>query len=96
MSPGRISLTPIADIAALTVRGKVPINDGILPLFSASALPCESVMTTAKSLASVESVENEVLTISFAASSAIDRTRVQNTSKTVSYTHLTLPTKRIV
>jgi hypothetical protein len=65
------------------VRGRVPMNDGMLPLFSASERPAVSVTTTAKSLASVDSVENEVRTISFAASSAIERTRVQNTSRKI-------------
>ncbi|MNN27570.1 hypothetical protein D3C81_1411090 [compost metagenome] len=81
MSPGRMLSAPICAMAARTVRGSVPMNEGMLPLFSASAHPAESVTTTAKSLASVERVEKEVRTMSLAASFTTARTRVQNTSR---------------
>ena len=80
-SPGRMRSAPICASACRTVRGRVPMKDGMLPLFSASARPAVSVTTTAKSFASVDSVEKDVRTISLAASSAMERTRVQNTSR---------------
>ena len=56
------------------------MNDGMLPLFCARAWPRASVRMHAKSFASFESVENDVRTIAFAASSTIEISRVQNTS----------------
>src|ERR1041384_2851237 len=48
------------------------MKDGMLPVFCASEFPASSVSTQAKSLASFDSVENAVRTITFAASSTIE------------------------
>ncbi len=52
----------------------------MLPVFCATERPRASVKTQAKSLASLDSVENEVRTIAFAASSTIEISRDQMTS----------------
>ena len=82
-SPGRMPSAPIAARKWRTVAGSVPMNDGMLPVFWASARPRASVSTQAKSLASLESVENEVRTMAFAASSTIEMSRVQSTSSVI-------------
>jgi hypothetical protein len=56
------------------------MNEGIEPLFWASAAPRASVSTQAKSLASLDSVENEVRTMALAASSTTEMMRVHSTS----------------
>ena len=55
----------------------------MLPEFWASANPRASVSTQAKSLASLESVENEVRTMAFAASSTTEMIRVHSTSSVI-------------
>ena len=79
-SPGRIRSAPISRRKWRTVAGSVPMKDGMLPLFWASAYPRASVSMQAKSLASLESVENEVRTIALAASSTTEMMRVHRTS----------------
>ena len=57
------------------------MNEGMEPVFWASAPPRASVSMHAKSFASFESVENDVRTMAFAASSTIEIRRVQRTSR---------------
>jgi hypothetical protein len=80
-SPGLIPSGPIAWRKWRTVAGKVAMKDGMLPVFWASAPPRASVRTQAKSFASLDSVENDVRTIAFAASSTTEMMRVQSTSR---------------
>src|SRR5215468_6601059 len=63
-----------------TVAGRVPMKEGMLSEFWASANPRASVRTHAKSLASFESVEKEVRTMALAASSTTEMMRVHSTS----------------
>ena len=56
------------------------MNDGMLPVFWARAWPRASVSTQAKSLASLDSVENDVRTMALAASSTTEMRRVHRTS----------------
>src|SRR5262249_14039378 len=79
-SPGRKPSRPNAFRKWRTVAGRQPMNEGMLPEFWASANPRESVSTHAKSLASFESVENDVLTMALAASSTTEMRRVHSTS----------------
>ena len=60
-----------------TVSGRVPMNDGMLIVDWASDRPRSSVSTTAKSLASLTRVENEVRRKVAAASSTIEMRRAQ-------------------
>src|SRR5215813_14172113 len=78
-SPGRRSL-PNSRRKCRTVAGKVPMKEGMLPEFWASAKPRASVRTHAKSLASFESVEKEVRTMALAASSTTEMMHVHSTS----------------
>src|SRR5262245_32763977 len=80
-SPGRSPSAPISRRKWRTVAGSVPMNDGMLPVFWARAWPRASVRTQAKSLASLDSVENEVRTIALAASSTTEIRRVHRTSR---------------
>ena len=80
-SPGRQAVPPISRRKWRTVAGRVAMNDGMLPVFWASAPPRASVRMQAKSLASLDSVENEVRTMALAASSTIEMMRVQSTSR---------------
>ena len=80
-SPGRIPSAPMSRRKWRTVAGSVPMNDGMLPVFWARAWPRASVSTQAKSLASLDSVENEVRTMALAASSTTEMRRVHRTSR---------------
>ena len=82
-SPGRMCSAPIPLRKWRTVAGSVPMKDGMLPEFCASAKPRASVSTQAKSLASFDSVENEVRTMAFAASSTTEMIRVHSTSSVI-------------
>ena len=82
-SPGRMCWAPIPFRKCRTVAGRVPMKDGMLPEFWASANPRASVSTHAKSLASLDSVENEVRTMAFAASSTTEMIRVHSTSSVI-------------
>ena len=79
-SPGRMVSAPSSRMKWRTVAGRQPMNDGMLPLFWANAAPPASVSTQAKSLASLESVENDVRTMALAASSTTEMMRVHRTS----------------
>src|SRR5262245_35739419 len=95
MSPGCIRSGPISRRKWRTVAGRVPMNDGMLPLFCASAPPRASVSMHAKSLASLDSVENDVRTMALAASSTTEMMRVHSTSSvTASSLALTLRSSR--
>src|SRR2546427_3555993 len=82
-SPGRIAAAPIARRKWRTVAGRVPMNEGMLPVFCASEQPRASVSMQAKSFASFESVENDVRTIALAASSTTEMSRVQSPSSVI-------------
>jgi len=79
-SPGRMLSAPSSRMKCRTVAGRQPMNDGMLPLFWASAYPRASVSTQAKSFASLDSVENDVRTMALAASSTTEMMRVHRTS----------------
>ena len=79
-SPGFMPSAPNSPRKWRTVAGSVPMKDGMLPEFWASAKPRASVSTQAKSLASLESVEKDVRTMALAASSTTEMSRVQSTS----------------
>ena len=64
-----------------TVRGRVLMNDGILSVAWAMERPFASVSTHEKSWDSRTTVENEVRTRAAAASSAMEMSRVQRTSR---------------
>src|SRR5262249_467443 len=80
-SPGRRPSAPIAARKWRTVAGRVAMNEGMLPVFWARAPPRASVSTQRKSLASFDSVENDVRTMALAASPTTEITRVHSTSR---------------
>src|SRR5713101_1063591 len=67
------------------------MNDGMLPLFCARAWPRASVRMHAKSLASFESVENDVRTMALAASSTMEIARVHSTSSVTASSRRLIP-----
>src|SRR5438105_4720805 len=91
MSPARSVSGGNSCMKCLTVRGRQPINDGMLACDCDSELPIASVRTTEKSYDSRTTVENDVRTSVAAASSTTAINRLQSTwsvigSKTASAT----------